>query len=151
MDRLGEAVDPALLEIALRAENRDEVFRWTCERLFAEGRIGSIDAAFRGLVDREKIMSTAIFPGVAVPHCRCATASGTSLVVARLVKPVDFAARDGQPVGLVFTLIGPPEAADGHVRLLGAVAKLIQDAGRREALLTAATPEDFAGLLSSTP
>ena len=147
MDRLGEAIDPALLDIALQAEDRDEVFRWACDRLFSEGRIGHVEAALEGLVEREQIMSTAIFPGVAVPHCRVATASGTSLVVARLAEPVDFAARDGQPVGLVFTLVGPPDASDEHVRLLGAVAKLIQDGERRAALLAAPTLDDFADIL----
>lgn len=147
MDRLGEAIDPALLEIALQAESRDDVFRWACDRLFAEGRIGHVEGALEGLIERERIMSTAIFPGVAVPHCRCATASGTSLAVARLTEPVDFAAKDGRPVRLVFTLVGPPEAADEHVRLLGAVAKLIQNGGRRDALLAAPTVEAFADIL----
>lgn len=137
IERVSEAAVAADLEI----EGREELFRWITERLEQAGQLGGCEDACRRLLDREKILSTAIHPQVAVPHARCQGAGGLHLAVVKLARGLDFGAADGTPVRLVFALIGPPEATAEHVRVLGQVAKLIQQPGALDELLAAETAE----------
>jgi mannitol/fructose-specific phosphotransferase system IIA component (Ntr-type) len=143
-DRIAETAVVADLEV----DDRDGLFRWITEHLRDAGRLGDCDDACRRLLDREKILSTAIHPGVAVPHARCQGAKGVTLSVVKLAHGMDFGAADGTPVRLVFALIGPPEATAEHVRVLGQVAKLIQVPGALDGMLEAKRTEELLEVIA---
>lgn len=136
-----ERIPAGAVAANLAVTDREELFRWVTGRLQAAGQLDGCDNACQRLLDREKIMSTAIHPGVAVPHARCHGARSVVAAVARLAHGLDFGAQDGTPVRLIFALIGPPEATAEHVRVLGQIATIIK---QREALdgLLAASSED---------
>jgi mannitol/fructose-specific phosphotransferase system IIA component (Ntr-type) len=140
---LAPRIEFSAVSTDLSVSTRDEVLRWAAEQLAEAGAVTDGAEAFDRLVERERIMSTAIAPGVAVPHARSGGAAKVAVSMIRLAGPVDFGARDGAPVELVVTVIGPPEATIEHVRVLGQVAKLIQDPGARAAVLEAATPRQL--------
>jgi mannitol/fructose-specific phosphotransferase system IIA component (Ntr-type) len=142
-DRIAEPAVAADLEV----DGREGLFRWITERLRDAGHLDDCDDACRRLLDREKILSTAIHPGVAVPHARCQGASGVALSVVKLARGMDFGAADGAPVRLIFALIGPPEATAEHVRVLGQVAKLIQAPGALDAMLGARDAQELVGAI----
>lgn len=81
-----------------------------------------------GLLAREKLGSTAMGSGVAIPHARVAKLDRICGLFARLDKPVDFEAPDGQGVDLMFTLLAPEEAGADHLRALAKVSRLMRDA-----------------------
>jgi mannitol/fructose-specific phosphotransferase system IIA component (Ntr-type) len=135
-------VEPAVAA-DLRIADRDGLFLWITDHLRQAGRLGDCEDACKRLLDREKILSTAIHPQVAVPHARCDGADGISLSVVKLAEGMDFGAADGTPVRLIFALIGPPEATAEHVRVLGQVAKLIQVPGALDGLLAAETADQL--------
>jgi PTS system nitrogen regulatory IIA component len=87
-----------------------------------------------GLLAREKLGSTAMGAGVAIPHARV---SGTTQIIglfARLEKPVDFESPDGQGVDLMFMLLAPEEAGADHLRALARVSRLLRDEKMRQKL-----------------
>lgn len=92
------------------------------------------DTVFHALIDRERLGSTAIGSGVAIPHGRIADLAKPIGAFATLKRPLDYDAPDAEPVKLMFGLLVPAEANDTHIRLLGLLARTFQDDERRESL-----------------
>ena len=79
---------------------------------------------FEALLNREKLGSTGLGHGIAIPHCRLKSCERITGCLLKLKQPVDFDAVDGEPVDLLFTLIVPEEANDDHLKALGKLAEL---------------------------
>src|SRR6187397_3729116 len=79
------------------------------------------------LLQREKLGSTGVGNGVAIPHGKLATLSNVFGLFARLERPVDFEALDGQPVDLIFLLLAPETAGADHLKALARIARLLRD------------------------
>jgi len=82
---------------------------------------------FEILLEREQLGSTGIGGGTAVPHGRIANLAKPTALFARLEKPVDFEAIDGQPVDLVFLLLTPSDASADHLKALARISRLLRD------------------------
>ncbi|GAA0580026.1 PTS sugar transporter subunit IIA [Halomonas salifodinae] len=89
---------------------------------------------FSRLIGRERLGSTGIGHGVAIPHARNAHCKAPLAGFLKLAEPVDFDAVDGEPVDLVFVLLVPEEADDTHLTLLAQVAGVMNDAETRQRL-----------------
>lgn len=82
---------------------------------------------FDVLMQREKLGSTALGAGIAIPHGKLAKLERIYGVFARLERPIDFEALDGQPVDLVFVLLAPEGAGADHLKALSRIARLLRD------------------------
>ncbi|MCZ7661305.1 MAG: PTS IIA-like nitrogen regulatory protein PtsN [Xanthobacteraceae bacterium] len=85
-------------------------------------------AVFETLLQREKLGSTGIGDGIAIPHGKLPKLEKLFGLFARLDRPVDFDALDGQPVDLIFLLLAPEAAGADHLKALARVARLLRDA-----------------------
>jgi PTS system nitrogen regulatory IIA component len=92
------------------------------------------EGIFERLLERERLGSTGLAGGVALPHARMPGIDQTRGAFLKLSRPVDFDSVDGQPVDLVFALVVPEEATEEHLELLAELAGLFHDAGLREEL-----------------
>src|SRR6202049_3430693 len=79
------------------------------------------------LLQRERLGSTGIGSGIAIPHGKLAKLDRLYGVFARLERPVDFESLDGQPVDLMFLLLAPEAAGADHLKALARVARLLRD------------------------
>ena len=84
-------------------------------------------AVFEVLLQREKLGTTAVGYGVAIPHGKLPKLDRLFGLFARLDRPIDFEALDGQPVDLVFLLLAPEAAGADHLKALARVARLLRD------------------------
>lgn len=102
----------------------------------AGGNTPAVTAAivFDALLNRERLGSTALGEGVAVPHCRLPGCDRTLGALLRLAEGIDFDAPDGKPVDLLFVLVVPAEATDEHLALLAHLAGLFNEPSFRDAL-----------------
>jgi nitrogen PTS system EIIA component len=82
---------------------------------------------FEILLQREKLGSTGVGNGIAIPHGKLPKLNKLFGLFARLDRPVDFEALDGQPVDLVFLLLAPEGAGADHLKALARVARLLRD------------------------
>ena len=98
------------------------------------GDVEQSDALFHNLVARERLGSTGIGEGVAIPHCRASGFKRIHGCLIRLEQPVDFDALDDKPVDLIFALIVPEEKNDEHLATLARIAALMQDEQSRQTL-----------------
>jgi len=92
---------------------------------------------FDSLFSREKLGSTALGYGIAIPHGRIKHLKETACAFLRLQTPIDFDAPDGQPVDLVFVLLAPAAATDVHLQILGELAAMFSDEDFRASLRAA--------------
>ncbi|HWV44381.1 PTS IIA-like nitrogen regulatory protein PtsN [Pseudorhodoplanes sp.] len=83
---------------------------------------------FETLLQREKLGSTGIGHGIAIPHGKLPKLERLFGLFARLDRPIDFESLDGQPVDLVFLLLAPEGAGADHLKALARVARLLRDA-----------------------
>ena len=97
----------------------------------------SASEVFDSLLSRERLGSTALGYGIAIPHGRIKGLKDTSCAFIRLKQPIDFDAPDGMPVDLVFILLAPAAATDLHLQILGELAQMFSDKGMREQLRAA--------------
>ena len=100
------------------------------------------------LQDREKISTTAIGEGVAIPHGKLPSVEKISGLFARSLQGVDFASLDGEPTYLFFTLIAPQDAAADHLKALARISRLLKDPDLRHRLLAAATSQDLYNIIA---
>jgi PTS system nitrogen regulatory IIA component len=104
---------------------------------------------FSRLIGRERLGSTGIGNGVAIPHARSPHCSSPIAGFLKLAEPVDFDAIDGDPVDLVFVLLVPEEADDTHLALLGQVATIMNNVDTRQQLRKAASQRELLDFLTS--
>ena len=95
------------------------------------------------LTNREKLGSTGLGDGIAVPHARLSSIIKPFGVFARLKQPIDFDAIDGKPVDIVFLLLLPPKTQSESLSALARVARKLRDAENAERLRRAANADDL--------
>ncbi|PMR76861.1 PTS IIA-like nitrogen regulatory protein PtsN [Billgrantia endophytica] len=98
---------------------------------------------FDRLIGRERLGSTGIGHGVAIPHARSPHCHGPVAAFLKLAEPIDFDAIDGEPVDLVFVLLVPEEADETHLALLSQVASVMNDAETRSRLRKSESQRDL--------
>lgn len=99
------------------------------------------------LLTREKLGSTGLGQGVAVPHGRIKGLKTAAGVLVRLQPAIDFDAPDRLPVNLIFVLFVPANATDQHLQILGELAQLFSDKALRHALLASKNNGDAFELI----
>lgn len=100
------------------------------------------------LAEREKLGSTGLGAGVALPHGRLEGLTRVHGAFARLASPVDFEAVDGQSVDLVFMLLSPPDAGAEHLKALAAASRALRDRERVDKLRGARSRDAMLALLT---
>jgi PTS system nitrogen regulatory IIA component len=96
-----------------------------------------------GMLAREKLGSTALGDGIAIPHCRLAECEAASGVLITLSTPAEYDTPDGEDVDLVFALVVPSDATQEHLNLLADIARLFSRQDFREALRACRTSEEL--------
>ena len=91
-------------------------------------------ALLKALLERERLGSTAVGGGVAIPHCRVDGVDSIVGVFVRLTNPINYDAPDDQPVDLLFALVVPADCVDGHLQALAAISEKLSLSSLREQL-----------------
>jgi len=133
--------DRVLLDLA--ATTKDDVLAELASLLVGQIPQSTPDRLVAVLRERERLNSTAIGDGIAIPHGRL---PGTKSVVAGFARSrggVDFDSVDRQPTHLFFVLIAPDDAAAMHLKALARISRLLKDKAFREHLLALRTPQEL--------
>ena len=103
---------------------------------------------FQTLLEREKLGSTGVGNGIAIPHGKLAGLGKISGLVAFLEKPIDFDAMDDQPVDIVFLLLAPDMAGADHLKALSRIARVLREPDMLQRLRNSNDPEIVHELLA---
>jgi PTS system nitrogen regulatory IIA component len=125
-DELADLLTPRSVVAQLRTPSKRQVLQELARRAATMTGIPE-KRIYDALAEREKLGTTGIGAGVAIPHCRLNELSRIHGMFARLERPVPFEAIDDQPVDLVFLLLAPAAAGAGHLKALARVSRLLRD------------------------
>ncbi len=101
----------------------------------------------KAILEREQVMSTGIGEGIAIPHAKIAQADQILLAFARPKSPIEFSSLDGQPVQLIFQLVGPTTGVGDHVKVMARLARILKDASLRNLLEKSESPDGVMDVL----
>jgi len=122
----------------------------TIARIISDDQLSlSYDEVFDHLIAREKLGSTGLGKGIAIPHCRVANCTQPLGTLLTLEDPIDFDAPDDKPVDLLFVLLVPEEAHQQHLDILANVARLFNQSTFCEQLRAATDNKVLYDIASS--
>jgi PTS system nitrogen regulatory IIA component len=104
---------------------------------------------YSNLLDRERLGSTGLGKGFAIPHARLVNLDKTIACFIRLDEPVNYEAPDNEPVDLVFTIIIPENATDEHLQILSSLAKIFSQSDVCDAIRKADSGDEVARIMDS--
>lgn len=133
----------------VEASSKKTVLEILSELLSADFPSVTTREIFNCLVNREKLGSTGLGQGVAIPHGRINKIEKPVCVFLRLKTAVDFDAPDNEPVDLVFGLIVPEESTEEHLQILSGIAEQFSQPGFAESLRDAHSSEQLLELLAT--
>jgi mannitol/fructose-specific phosphotransferase system IIA component (Ntr-type) len=130
------------IRLPVEATDKPGVLR-ELTRLLVDQCGGVYEDVLQAIEERERVLSTGIGFGVAIPHGKSPTIPELGLVCGVSRVPIPYDSLDGAPVRLFFLLSGPESAAGPHVKVLSRIARLVRRESVRDRLLISETPEEF--------
>jgi PTS system nitrogen regulatory IIA component len=144
---LADILDSRSVLPSLRVQSKKQLLQ---ELAHAASAVAGIDhrTIFETLLQREKLGSTGLGQGIAIPHGKIRTLTRVHGLFARLATPVDFDSVDGQPVDLVFLLLAPEHAGADHLKALAKISRLLRDSDFVAKLRGTGTAEGLYAILT---
>jgi PTS system nitrogen regulatory IIA component len=144
-----DLITPSRVVPALRATSKKQVLQELARRAAQDTSLHE-RAVFDALLERERLGTTGVGNGIAIPHGRFAALNSIYGLFARLETPVDFDAVDDHPVDLVFLLLAPETAGADHLKALARVSRLLRDRNMCEKLRGADGGDALYAVLTSS-
>ena len=147
MNRLASILPASQVLVGVEATSKKRAFEEAgllFENLHGLSRALITDSLFA----RERLGSTGLGHGVAIPHGRIKGLKAPMAAVLRLAQPIGFDAPDEQPVGLLIFLLVPEAATQKHLEILSEIAELLSDSGLRERIKAAGSVPELHGLIA---
>lgn len=143
---IDDLIGPAGILATLKAKSKRQVLQ---ELAAHASELTGLDerAIFDVLLERERLGTTGVGQGVAIPHGKIAGCKRVIGVFARSPEPIDFEAVDDQPVDLFVLLLAPEDAGADHLKALAAVSRLLRDRNLCDKLRGSANADALAALL----
>lgn len=133
---LGDLLKPEGVFAALRVKNKKQAL----SELAAKAAIVTglpERSIFDTLLQRERLGTTGVGRGIAIPHARMAGLNRIATVFAQLDEPIDFDSPDGEPVDLIFVLLAPEQDGADHLKALARISRVLRDPATQEKLRSA--------------
>ena len=144
--KLVDFLSEETINLSLKGKTKDTILKELVDILNLEERPRQI--LFDLLKKREKLGSTGIGKGVAIPHCRSLVINRLIMAFGKKAKGVEFEAIDGKPAHYFFLIIAPPlEISNLYLPVLGKVAQFCKDNKNIKKLQKVDTPKDFIAML----
>ncbi|MET0940695.1 MAG: PTS IIA-like nitrogen regulatory protein PtsN [Mesorhizobium sp.] len=147
---LSDLIEVPAIMPALKANSKKQLLQLLSERASTITGIPEREV-FDTILQRERLGSTGVGNGIAIPHGKLAGVKRITGVFARLDLPVDFEALDDQPVDLVFLLLAPEGAGADHLKALSRIARVLRDADMVAKIRGTKDAAAIHAFLSSTP
>ena len=147
---LTDLLSPDAILSALRVNGKKQALQEMSERAAQVSGLSAREI-FDALLQRERLGSTGVGDGIAIPHGKLANCKHIFGIFARLERPIDFEALDGLPVDLIFLLIAPESAGADHLMALAMIARVLRDQAMAAQLRATRDASALYSLLTLTP
>jgi PTS system nitrogen regulatory IIA component len=129
------------LVVFLNAETQDQALTQLIDKIFENGKLKDKENFYRAIIERERIVSTGVGMGVAIPHAKLPAYDHFFIAIGVLQKPVDWNALDGSPVRLIFMIGGPDDKQTEYLQILSQLTQAIKNEEKRKKLLNLNDPK----------
>lgn len=146
MNLVSKLLKPANVLLDVEAGSKKRLFELASQAFEASEGV-SASEVFDSLFSREKLGSTALGHGIAIPHGRIKGLKETACAFVRMKAPIDFDAPDSLPVDLLFILLAPAAASDLHLQILAELAQMFSEKDMREQLRAAPDADRLHALI----
>jgi fructose-specific phosphotransferase system IIA component len=136
-----ELLDPKYILTEFKSENKDDVINELIDLLKGDERVIDLEEVRKCVFDREKIMSTGVGKGFAIPHGKTNSVTDILAAFGKSTTPIEYNSLDGEPVHLVFLLVGKDNLVGKHIKLLSRISRLMNNDEFREQLIKAESVE----------
>ncbi|MEX0929099.1 MAG: PTS sugar transporter subunit IIA [Balneolales bacterium] len=132
--KIHELLDDENILPQLRVASKQEAIQKLIDTLTLD--VGNAkETCIKAVLERESIMSTGVGKGLAIPHGKAKGLDKTYAAFAKLDPPIEYDAIDGDPVQLIFLLVGPESQNSLHIKMLSRISRLLNSASFRERLI----------------
>lgn len=140
--RISDILDESLVKTQLPGNSKDEIISHMIDIVSTSKKVLNREKVQEAIFEREKIMSTGVGNGFAIPHGKTDAVSDIVAAFAVTSEPIDYQSLDEQPVRLVFLLVGKDSMVGPHIKLLSRISRLMNKEEFRKKLLAAASPKE---------
>ena len=145
--RLTDVLNENFVNITLSGTNRDECIKELIDKLVAAKTINNADSIFDAVLEREKIMTTGVGNGIAIPHCKHSDSRNFSICLGIQKKGIDFQSIDKKDVNIIFLLVGPENNPGLHIKFLSRISRLMSNEELRQQLLECKSDKEAFDLI----
>lgn len=146
--KIVEMLKPDYIVEALKSDKKRDVLLELSAPFLKDHPHLDPEAVLSVLSEREKLGSTGIGEGIAIPHGKLAGLADLVVCFGRSVAGVDFNAMDGKPVHLFFLLMAPENSAGQHLKTLAKISRMLKDGAFRARLIGAASRDEIFGVIA---
>lgn len=150
MADFAELLSPDRVLVDLKGGSKRQVLRLMAERAGKDLGLSS-SLILDALLEREKLGTTAIGDGMAIPHAKLKPLENLAGFFARLATPVDFDSLDDQPVDLVFLLLAPANSGVDHLKALARIARIFRDRALCSSIRSEPSQQKLFRMLTAPP
>lgn len=147
--KITEILDKRAIKLGLTSIKKEDVLKELVAVLAGLENIGDQKAMVKTLLEREKLGSTGIGQGIAIPHGKTDTVNRLIAVLGVSKSGVNFDALDGEPVYIFFLLVAPKDSAGPHLKALAQVSRLLRDTYFCELIRRCKTEEEVFNLIKN--
>ena len=143
LGKVAALLRPEAIKLDVQAKQKGPALREVAELLANANCIANFDSFFQEILERERVSNTALGHDVAIPHARTEQCSEILIAIGRSAEGIDFEAKDGLPVRLIFLIGTPKQMVTDYLRVVGNLARLLRQDSVRQQLLEAPDAASF--------
>ena len=140
--KISDILNPDVIEVNLDVKDKEDSLKKIIALASNSKKILDINKVSETIMEREKLVSTGVGKGFAIPHGKTDAISDIVAAFAITKAPIDFDSIDGEPVRFIFLLVGKETLLNTHIKLLSRISRLMNKDEFRAKLLEAKTKED---------
>ncbi len=145
--KITDFLDKNCIIVGMKSRTKEESIKELLMKLKENGYIKDEKEILETVMEREKLGSTGIGQGIAVPHAKSDQIENLVAALGISKVGVDFDSLDGEPVNIIFLVLAPTKSVGLHLKALAKIARLLKDRVFRNALKDAKTPEEVIDLI----
>lgn len=146
--KVSELLKPEFIIPELKGESKEDIINQLIELFKNDPRVEDIEKVRSAVLDREKVMSTGVGKGFAIPHGKTNAVKEIVGAFGKIKEGIDYDSLDGNPVNLVFLLVGKDNLISTHIKLLSRISRLMNKDDFRHRLTEANTADEIVKLFS---
>jgi fructose-specific phosphotransferase system IIA component len=141
-----ELLDEKFILTDFKSDDKEYVINELIDLYKENDKVNDIEKVRTAILDREKIMSTGVGKGFAIPHGKTNAVTDVIAAFGKTTRDIDYDALDGNPVHLVFLLVGRDDMVSKHIKLLSRISRLMNKDEFRERLINSNSKEEIINI-----